>query len=58
MKNYKDLILLAEQLVDQDTKLENKYTKAESGRIRSTIMQIQKLAVDAKRDLIAKDKSL
>jgi len=56
MKTYNDLILRVEELIEGDAALGNKYTKAESKRQRNRINEIQKLAVQAKRDLLEQDK--
>jgi hypothetical protein len=56
MQSYNQLVELAKLLVTQDEAYQGRPTKAESKRIRATINEIQKLAVEAKRDLINADK--
>jgi hypothetical protein len=55
MDNYKKLMKLAEELIEGDCKLDKKHTKAESARQRKRINSIQKLAIQAKRELMLKD---
>jgi hypothetical protein len=58
MENFNALVEAAKQLIEQNVKYAAKPTKAESKRIRSTVLKIQKLAVEAKRDLLVADKTL
>jgi hypothetical protein len=55
MESYNELINTARILLGRNEILEDKYTKAESLRIRKEINLIQKLAIQAKKDLIEKD---
>ena len=57
MQNIQNLTTLAQTLVDQFAKYSEKPTKAESKRIRATVNEMQKLAVAAKRDMIAADEA-
>lgn len=52
MKSYTNLIEVTNVLIGEDG---TKSTKASNKRRRGLINQIQKLAVEAKRDLIAQD---
>jgi len=56
MEKYTQIIGLANELIEGNTALEKRFTKAESARQRKKINEIQKLAVEAKRELMAKDK--
>jgi translation elongation factor EF-Tu-like GTPase len=55
MENINAIVQLAKQLVDQMDSYNEKPTKAESKRIRATINDMQKVAVEAKRDMIKAD---
>jgi hypothetical protein len=55
MTSYTQLVTLAQTLTEQAAAYATKPTKAESKRMRLTIAAIQRLAVDAKRNLIAAD---
>jgi hypothetical protein len=55
MESYKELINTAKTLIGRHNLLNESYTKAESKRIRKEINLIQKLAVQAKKDLIEED---
>lgn len=55
MENINQIVQLAKQLVDQMDNYNEKPTKAESKRIRATINDMQKVAVEAKRDMIKAD---
>jgi len=57
MQTYNTVVNLATQIVEADAKLQARYTKAESKRQRGRINELKKLAVDAKRELLAKDAS-
>ena len=56
MEIYTKLIEEAKVLLEKDEAYKAKPTKVESARIRKVIGGIQKLAVQAKRDLIEEDK--
>ena len=56
MTNYNKLIELATELRTRSIKLDNRYTKAESARIRKAITEMKKIATAAKRELIEADK--
>ena len=56
MQNYNELIKLTEVLTQQDEALSLKSTKAESARVRKTLMAIKKLVTPAKQDLLNADK--
>jgi hypothetical protein len=58
MENFSALVEAAKQLIAQSDKYTAKPTKAESKRMRDTVLNIQKLAVAAKRDLLVADKTL
>jgi hypothetical protein len=55
MVTFKLLTEAAKELLAQQAKYEAKPTKAESKRMRASIASIQKLAVQAKRDLVEAD---
>jgi len=54
MEHYQELMLKVTYLTDEDAA--GKTTKASNARKRKYINEIQKLAVEAKRDLIKQDK--
>lgn len=56
MNTYERLTKVAMNLIDEDSSYQLKPTKAASARLRKHIGEIQKLAVEAKRDLIKADK--
>jgi hypothetical protein len=58
MDNFNVLLAAAKQLIAQNDAYVAKPTKAESKRMRATISDIQKAAVEAKRDLIKADEAL
>ena len=55
METYNKIVALATEIVEAAEKMENRYTKAESGRQRKRINTIKKLATYAKRELVTKD---
>ncbi len=55
MKSYAKLLELVNELIERDEKQKEKWVKAESLRIRKVIGEIQKIAVEAKRDLVERD---
>jgi hypothetical protein len=58
MNNFNLLLEAVKQLIAQNDKYTAKPTKAESKRMRNTVLNIQKLAVEAKRDLLKADEAL
>ena len=55
MKTFNEYKEATIELLEMVEKLEQKYTKAESKRIRKQMDIISKLKVNAKKDLIAED---
>ena len=56
MQNFDKLIELTNHLQDQSFAYSQRQTKAESKRMRATIMEMKKLATSAKNDLLEADK--
>lgn len=57
MQKYNEVIELAKTLVAQAEAYENRPTKAESKRMRSTMNNIKQAVTEAKRDLMTADNS-
>ena len=56
MENYIKVTELAKNLLEADSKLQEKYTKAESKRIRTILGEIKKTVTSARADLVQRDK--
>ena len=56
MQNFDQFISLTNKLQDQCAAYQQRQTKAESKRMRATIMEMKKLATGAKNDLLEADK--